>query len=100
MLRSLVAFRTGDWNFGNSEHYDLHQTATLPPLHTLVVLVVLQARGDEGHVQAARWADRLVLLRLGARSELARVAAPFSEGEQDSANAAERTRKGASREDN
>ena len=87
-----MAFRTGDWNFGNSEHYDLHQTANLPPLDTLVVLVVLQARGDEGHVQAARRADRLVLLRLGARSELARVAAPFSEGEQGSAHATERTR--------
>ncbi len=57
-----------------------------------MVLVVLQARGDEGHVQAARRADRLVLLRLGARSELARVAAPFSEGEQGSAHATERTR--------
>jgi hypothetical protein len=63
-----------------------------------VVLVVLQARGDEGHVQAARRADRLVLLRLGARSELARVAAPFSEGEQGSADAAKKKRARASRE--
>ena len=65
-----------------------------------MVLVVLQARGDEGHVQAARRADRLVLLRLGARSQLARVAAPLGQGKQGSAHAAERARERASREDN
>ena len=61
-----------------------------------MVPLVLQARSDEGHVQAARRADGLVLLRLGARSELARVATPLAQGEQDSAHVAKRAREDAS----
>ena len=65
-----------------------------------MVPLVLQARGDEGHVQAAGRAARLVLLRLRARARLARVAAPLGQGEQNSAHVAERALAIASREDN
>jgi hypothetical protein len=36
-----VAFLTRAWNFDKGEHYDFYQTTTLPPLDTLMVLVVL-----------------------------------------------------------
>jgi len=57
--------------------------------------MVLQARGDEGPVQAARRAARLLLLRLRARARLARVPAQLGRSEQAPAHAPGRARKGA-----
>ena len=73
---------------GDSKHsYDLRQSTPLPPPDALVVPLVLQARSDEGHVQAARRAARLVLLRLRARARLARVPAQLGRSEQAPAHA-------------
>ena len=57
--------------------------------------MVLQARGDEGFVQAARRAARLLLLRLRARARLARVPAQLGRSEQAPAHAPGRAREGA-----
>ena len=64
-----------------------------------MVPVVLQARGDEGHVQAARRAARLVLLRLRARARLARAPAQLGRSEPTPAHAPGRAREGAERTD-
>ena len=62
--------------------------------------MVLQARGDEGPVQAARRAARLLLLRLRARARLARVPAQLGRSKQAPAHAPDRAREGARRTDN
>jgi hypothetical protein len=49
------------WNF-DSQQFPANASTSVPSYHTLMVLVVLQTRSDEGHVQAARRASRLVLL--------------------------------------
>ena len=60
-----------------------------------MVPLVLQARGDEGAVQADRRATRLLLLRLRARARLARVPAQLGRSEQAPAHAPGRAREGA-----
>ena len=53
----------------------------------LMVPLVLQARGDEGAVQAARRAARLLLLRLRARARLARIQTQLGRSKQATAHA-------------